>query len=84
MARCEAYSAVASKLRSLTVLSAQAPEYPFPFAIDEAYDAYKLLYESKGKVIGMSGKALNIVMTGDSACVDHVSFFFATTSLTTF
>lgn len=47
----------------------QAPEYPYPFAIDEAYDAYKLLYETKGKNIGMSGTALNVVLTGDSACV---------------
>ena len=45
----------------------QAPEYPFPFAIDEMYDAYKLLYETSGKSLGMSGTALNIVVTGDSA-----------------
>lgn len=45
----------------------QAPEYPYPFAIDEVFDAYKLLHETKGKCIGMSGKALNVVITGDSA-----------------
>lgn len=47
--------------------SSQAPEYPFPFAIDEMYDAYKLLYATNGKSIGMSGLALNVVITGDSA-----------------
>ncbi|GAA6053206.1 hypothetical protein JCM3770_000031 [Rhodotorula araucariae] len=48
----------------------KAPEYPFPFAIDEMYDAYSLLHESKGKCIGMntaSEKDLKVVLTGDSA-----------------
>ncbi|KAM0752725.1 alpha/beta-hydrolase [Meredithblackwellia eburnea MCA 4105] len=45
----------------------KAPEYPYPFAIDEMFDAYKLLYESNGKFIGMSGTRLNVVITGDSA-----------------
>lgn len=31
------------------------------------YDAYKLLYETNGKSIGMSGTSLSIVVTGDSA-----------------
>lgn len=50
----------------------QAPEYPFPFAIDEMYDAYSLLHETKGKCIGMNtsgDKDLEVVLTGDSACV---------------
>ena len=50
-------------------MRSQAPEYPFPFAMDEAYDAYKLLHETKGRAIGMSGTALNVVLTGDSAFV---------------
>ncbi|KAK4047127.1 hypothetical protein OIV83_005579 [Microbotryomycetes sp. JL201] len=45
----------------------KAPEYPYPFAIDEMFDAYKLLHECKGKIIGMSGQTLNVVLTGDSA-----------------
>ncbi|SCZ88475.1 BZ3500_MvSof-1268-A1-R1_Chr2-1g04434 [Microbotryum saponariae] len=45
----------------------KAPEYPFPYAIDETYDVYKVLHESKGKCIGMKGTKLGIVMTGDSA-----------------
>ena len=40
---------------------------PYPFAIDEAFDAYRVLVESKGKVLGMSGSKLNVLMTGDSA-----------------
>lgn len=31
------------------------------------YDAYKLLNETKGKCIGMSGSSLDVVLTGDSA-----------------
>ncbi|GAA5843500.1 hypothetical protein JCM9279_000769 [Rhodotorula babjevae] len=48
----------------------KAPEYPFPFAIDEMYDAYSLLHETKGKCIGMNSsgdKDLEVVLTGDSA-----------------
>ncbi|KAJ3759141.1 Alpha/Beta hydrolase protein [Lentinula raphanica] len=40
---------------------------PYPFAIDEAFDIYRLLVDSAGAVIGMSGKKLNVVITGDSA-----------------
>jgi hypothetical protein len=40
---------------------------PYPFAIDEAFDTYRVLCESVGQLIGMSGKKLNIIMTGDSA-----------------
>ncbi|GAA5910470.1 hypothetical protein JCM6882_007363 [Rhodosporidiobolus microsporus] len=48
----------------------KAPEYPFPFAIDEMYDAYSLLLATKGKCIGMNSageKALSVILTGDSA-----------------
>lgn len=45
----------------------KAPEYPYPFAIDEAFDLYRLLVESGGRIIGMSGHNLKIIMTGDSA-----------------
>ncbi|KAI0040005.1 alpha/beta-hydrolase [Auriscalpium vulgare] len=51
----------------LSIEYGKAPEYPYPFAIDEAFDTYRVLVESKGKVIGMSGTRLNIIMTGDSA-----------------
>ncbi|KAG8701259.1 hypothetical protein FRC08_004196 [Ceratobasidium sp. 394] len=45
----------------------KAPEYPYPFAIDEAYDMYKLLVESKGRIIGMAGDKLDVILSGDSA-----------------
>jgi acetyl esterase/lipase len=54
----------------------KAPEYPYPFALEECLDAYKSIVESNGEVIGMcgwkgkSGKPkppLKIVVVGDSA-----------------
>ncbi|KAK0553657.1 hypothetical protein OC845_001129 [Tilletia horrida] len=31
----------------------KAPEFPYPFALEECYDAYRTLYETRGSVIGM-------------------------------
>ncbi|GAA5983859.1 hypothetical protein JCM10908_005954 [Rhodotorula pacifica] len=48
----------------------KAPEYPYPFAIDEMYDAYMLLHQTKGRCIGMNRngeKDLKVLLTGDSA-----------------
>ncbi|GAA5910383.1 hypothetical protein JCM5296_000581 [Sporobolomyces johnsonii] len=48
----------------------KAPEYPFPFAIDEMYDAYSLLHGTKGKCIGMNTAGeqdVRVVLSGDSA-----------------
>ena len=42
---------------------------PYPFAVDEVFDAYRVIVESKGKVIGTAGEDLNIILSGDSACV---------------
>ncbi|TBU56379.1 alpha/beta-hydrolase [Dichomitus squalens] len=51
----------------LSVDYGKAPEYPYPFSIDECFDLYRVLVETTGLVIGMSGRSLNIVLTGDSA-----------------
>lgn len=40
---------------------------PFPFASDEAFDVYRILDESNGAAIGMSGRRLRIILSGDSA-----------------
>ena len=42
---------------------------PYPFAVDEVFDAYRIIVESKGKAIGIGGEDINIVLSGDSACV---------------
>ncbi|KAG7098753.1 hypothetical protein E1B28_000662 [Marasmius oreades] len=59
--------AVNTKKPVLSIDYGKAPEYPYPFAIDEAFDTYRILVESNGTVIGMSGERLAIVLTGDSA-----------------
>jgi len=46
----------------------KAPEHPYPFALNECYDAYHTLVLSRGTCIGMSGAATpKIVVSGDSA-----------------
>ncbi|KAL1939810.1 hypothetical protein VTO73DRAFT_9510 [Trametes versicolor] len=51
----------------LSVDYGKAPEYPYPFSIDECFDLYRVLVETTGIVVGMSGRKLNIICTGDSA-----------------
>ncbi|KAF8973116.1 Alpha/Beta hydrolase protein [Flammula alnicola] len=51
----------------LAVDYGKAPEYPYPFARDEAFDTYRLMVESCGKLIGMSGRKLSVIISGDSA-----------------
>lgn len=46
---------------------------PYPFAVEEVFDAYRTIVESKGKAIGVAGEDLNIVLSGDSACVHMFS-----------
>ncbi|KAG9004786.1 hypothetical protein FRB90_010716, partial [Tulasnella sp. 427] len=45
----------------------KAPEYPYPWAIDEAFDCYQTLIETEGRVLGMSGRNLEVIVSGDSA-----------------
>lgn len=46
----------------------KAPEYPYPFALNECFDVYATIIKSKGRCIGMSGRETpKIVVTGDSA-----------------
>jgi acetyl esterase/lipase len=46
----------------------KAPEYPYPFAAEEAYDAYMALTATHGRLLGLAGNApLDVIMHGDSA-----------------
>lgn len=59
-----------TKQTGLPILSidyAKAPEFPYPYAIHEGLDLYRILMESKGTALGFGQGELNIVMTGDSA-----------------
>ena len=46
----------------------KAPEYPYPYALNECYDVYHTLVVTQGRCIGLIGHAApRIVLTGDSA-----------------
>jgi acetyl esterase/lipase len=46
----------------------KAPEYPYPYALNECYDVYHTLITSRGRCIGLSGEVRpRIILTGDSA-----------------
>ncbi|KAG1450204.1 hypothetical protein G6F56_008415 [Rhizopus delemar] len=62
-----------AKRTGLPVISVnykKAPEYPFPWSIEECFDLYQSILQTKGKVIGLSGeKEIKIILAGDSAQV---------------
>ncbi|TVY41614.1 Hormone-sensitive lipase [Lachnellula subtilissima] len=46
----------------------KAPEFPYPYALNECFDVYCTIVASKGRCIGLSGEVSpKIVITGDSA-----------------
>ena len=46
----------------------KAPEHPYPYALNECYDAYHTLVTSRGRCIGLAGTMVpKIVLSGDSA-----------------
>ncbi|KAK1750000.1 hypothetical protein QBC47DRAFT_395025 [Echria macrotheca] len=46
----------------------KAPEYPYPYALNECYDVYTTIIHTRGRCIGLSGKEVpRVVVTGDSA-----------------
>ncbi|KAJ1818837.1 hypothetical protein LPJ60_004106 [Coemansia sp. RSA 2675] len=47
---------------------AKAPEYPYPYAIDQCYEVYRSLVQTNGRCIGLDlSEPLRIVLAGDSA-----------------
>ena len=46
----------------------KAPEFPYPYALDECFDVYSTLVATNGRCIGLSGETRpRIVLAGDSA-----------------
>ncbi|KAL3425450.1 hormone-sensitive lipase [Phlyctema vagabunda] len=46
----------------------KAPEYPYPYALNECYDVYNTIVASRGRCVGLSGGFVpRIVIAGDSA-----------------
>ena len=59
--------ATTSGLPVLALDYGKAPEHPYPWALDECYDAYYMIVRSKGRCIGLKPAEPKIVLTGDSA-----------------
>lgn len=46
----------------------KAPEYPYPYALNECFDVYTMIMLSRGRCIGMEPEVCpRIILTGDSA-----------------
>ena len=78
-------SAWSRQLPGIPIISldyGKAPEHPYPWALEEAFDAYRSIVESNGEVIGLTGwyhkdangkkvgpkrNPIQIVLVGDSA-----------------
>ncbi|KAG6060947.1 hypothetical protein E4U17_003017 [Claviceps sp. LM77 group G4] len=46
----------------------KAPEFPYPYALNEIFDVYDAIINTRGRCIGLSGQDIpSIVITGDSA-----------------
>lgn len=60
--------AAKSGLPILSLDYRKAPEYPYPYALNECLDAYSTLINTKGRCIGFPGSQIpRIIITGDSA-----------------
>ncbi len=40
---------------------------PYPYSIEQCFDAYRTLVESKGRAIGIRSGEINVILSGDSA-----------------
>jgi acetyl esterase/lipase len=46
----------------------KAPEFPYPYALNECFDVYQSIIATRGRCIGFSGESIpKIVVSGDSA-----------------
>ncbi|KAL4820217.1 CLN3 protein-domain-containing protein [Aspergillus spinulosporus] len=60
--------AVKTKLPILSLNYKKAPEYPYPYALNECYDVYHSIISTRGRCLGLGGDVPpRIILTGDSA-----------------
>ena len=46
----------------------KAPEYPYPYALNECYDVYHTLIATQGRCVGLASSSTpRVILTGDSA-----------------
>jgi acetyl esterase/lipase len=52
----------------LSLAYRKAPEFPYPYALNECFDVYRTIIASRGRCVGLSGDVVpRVVITGDSA-----------------
>ncbi|GAB1204895.1 hypothetical protein APSETT445_003559 [Aspergillus pseudonomiae] len=57
-----------TKVPILSLDYKKAPEYPYPYALNECYDVYHTIVTTRGRCLGLSGNVRpRIVLAGDSA-----------------
>jgi acetyl esterase/lipase len=55
----------------------KAPEFPYPWGMEECYDAYRSIVGTNGACIGLSGENdLRIAIVGDSAYVPNIIYLY--------
>ncbi|CAJ0552774.1 Ff.00g008520.m01.CDS01 [Fusarium sp. VM40] len=60
--------AAKSGLPILSLDYKKAPEFPYPYAVNECFDVYKTIINTKGRCIGLPGTVVpRVIITGDSA-----------------
>lgn len=60
--------AAKSGLPILSLDYKKAPEFPYPYALNECFDVYSTIMNSKGRCIGLPGiETPRVILTGDSA-----------------
>lgn len=67
--------AIQTKTPIVAIDYGKAPEYPYPWAIEECFDAYRSILETNGSCVGLRGnndssrptRPLRIALVGDSA-----------------
>ncbi|PYH90770.1 alpha/beta-hydrolase [Aspergillus ellipticus CBS 707.79] len=60
--------AAKAKVPILSLDYKKAPEYPYPYALNECYDVYHTIVSTRGRCLGLNGRTRpHIVLSGDSA-----------------
>ncbi|CAF3479012.1 unnamed protein product [Fusarium graminearum] len=60
--------AAKSGLPILSLDYKKAPEFPYPYALNECFDVYKTIINTKGRCVGLPGTEVpRVIVTGDSA-----------------